>query len=129
QIIREGQRLDDRVGDDDLEACYFIEERIGLGVGPVRAEVVAHPVAQRSCLPDVNRLARRVEIQIHPRLLGQPRDLLLEFADGHTLLWRVFAACLNLRLYPRIRLPTWYQRRARTAHLRAHAARRHRAPE
>ena len=66
---------------DDL-----VEQRVGLRIGAVRAQVVADPVAQRARLADVNRVAIRVEVQIDPGLLGQPGDLFLEFVDGHTLL-------------------------------------------
>ena len=55
-------------------------------IGAVGAEVVADPVPQRPGLADVNGLALRVEVQIHSGLLGQPRDLFLEFVDGHTVL-------------------------------------------
>ena len=69
---------------DDL-----VEQRVGLGIDAVGAEIVADAVAQRPRLADVNRVAGRVEVQIDPGLLGQPGDLLLEFVDGHTLLCRV----------------------------------------
>ena len=59
------------------------------GIGAVGAQIVAHAVAQRPRLADVDRLAGRVEVQIDPGLLGQPGDLILEFVDGHTLLCRV----------------------------------------
>ena len=62
------------------------------GSRAVGAEVVADAVAQRARLADVDRVAGRVEVQIHPRLLRQPGDLLLEFLDGHTLLCRVSCA-------------------------------------
>ena len=57
-------------------------------IGAVPTEVVPDTVAQRTGLPDINRVAFRVEVQIHSRLLGQPGDLILEFVDGHTLLCR-----------------------------------------
>ena len=69
------------------------------GVAAVRAQVVADAVAQRPRLADVDRVAGRVEVQVDPGLLGQPGDLILEFADGHTLLCRVSCACLNPPLY------------------------------
>ena len=43
-----------------------------LGSAAVGAEIVADPVAQRPRLADVDRVARRVEVQIDPGLLGQP---------------------------------------------------------
>ena len=95
QVVLERQRLDHRVGDDDLEADDLVEERVGLGIDAVGAEIVADAVAQGARLADVNRVAIRVEVQIDPGLLGQPGDLLLEFVDGHTLLCRVSVRCLN----------------------------------
>ena len=95
EVVLERQRLDHRIGDDDLEADDLVEQRVGLGVDAVGAEIVPDPVAQRPRLADVDGLASRVEIQIDPGLLGQPGDLILEFADGHTVLCRVSCRCLN----------------------------------
>ena len=67
----------------------LVEQRVGLGLDAVGAEIVADAVAQRPRLADVDRVARRVEVQIDPGLLGQPGDLLLEIVDGHTVLCRV----------------------------------------
>src|SRR5262249_10531888 len=99
QVVLEGERLDDRVGDDELEPCHLIQKRIGLRVGAVGAEIIAHAIAERARFSDVNRVATRVEVQIYARLLRQPCNLLLEFVDGHTVLWRVFDPCLNPPLY------------------------------
>ena len=99
EVVLERQRLDDRVGDDDLEPGDLVEQRVGLRARAVGAQIVADAVAQRARLADVDRLARRVEVQIDPGLLGQPGDLILEFVDGHTLLCRVFSSCLNPPLY------------------------------
>ena len=112
EVVLERQRLDDRVGDDDLEAGDLVEQRVGLRVRAVRAEIVAHAVAQRARLADVDGVAARVEVQIDSRLLRQPGDLLLEFVDGHTVLCRVSCRCLNPPLYvisrtrtlPRVRI-------------------------
>src|SRR5260370_25728692 len=54
----------------------------------VRAKIAAHPVAQRARLADIDGFARRIRVEIHPRLLRQMRDLGLEILDGHKLLWR-----------------------------------------
>ena len=99
QVVLERQRLDDRVGDDDLEPDDLVEQRVGLRIRAVGAEVVADAVAQRARLADVNRVALRVEVQIDPGLLRQPGDLFLEFVDGHTLLCRVSLPGLNPPLY------------------------------
>ena len=82
-VVLERQRLDDRVGDDVLEAVDLLEQRVGLDVQPPRAEIAAHPIAQRAGLADVDRLTRMVEIQVHARLLGQPGDLGLEIVNRH----------------------------------------------
>ena len=84
QIVLERERFDDGVGDDDLEPRDLVEQRVGLRVGAVRAEVIAHPVAQGAGLADVNGVAVRVEIEIHPWLFGQAGDLFPELVDGHT---------------------------------------------
>ena len=95
QVVLERQRLDDRIGDDNLKAHDLVEQRIGLRIAAVGAKVVPDPVAERPRLADVNGVAIRVEVQIHSRLLRQPGNLLLEILDGHTLLCRDFVACLN----------------------------------
>ena len=82
QIVFERQRLDHRIGDDDLEPGDFVEQGIGFRVGSMSAEVIAHPIPQRARLPDVNRVAIRVEVQVDPWLLGQPADLFLQFVNG-----------------------------------------------
>ena len=99
QVVLERERLDDRIGDDDLEPHDLVEQGVGLRIRAVRAQVVPHAVAQRPRFPDINRVSAHVKVQIHSRLLRQPRDLLLEFVDGHTLLWRVFRLCLNPQFY------------------------------
>ena len=76
----------------------FVEQRVGLGLDAVGAEIVADAVAQRPRLADVNRVAGRVEVQIDSGLLGQPGDLILEFVDGHTLLCRVSMRVWNLSI-------------------------------
>ena len=72
QVVFERQRLDHRVGDDELEPGNLVEQGIGLGIGAVGAQIVPDPVAQRPRLAHVDGFARRVEVQIDPRLLGQP---------------------------------------------------------
>ena len=84
QVVFEGERLHDRVGDDDVEPRHLVEERIGLRIAAVGAEIVTDAVAQRPRLPDVNRVAGGVEVQIDAGLLRQPGNLLLEFVDAHT---------------------------------------------
>ena len=58
EVVLERQRLDDRVGDDDLEPGDLVEQRVGLGIDAVGAQIVADAVAQRTRLADVDRLAR-----------------------------------------------------------------------
>jgi hypothetical protein len=86
QIVFECQRLHHRVGDNDLETGHVVEEGVMARAHAISAEVVAHPVAKGPCLADVNRLAARVTPQIHPGLLGQSGDLILEVVNGHDLL-------------------------------------------
>ena len=95
EIVLERQRLDYRVGDDELEADDIIEEGVGLRTRPVGPQVVADPVAERSGLTHVNGLASLVEVQVDPGLLWQPGYLLLEIADGHTVLWRDYSSTPN----------------------------------
>jgi hypothetical protein len=95
QVVLERERLDDRVGDDHVKPYHLVQQRVGFRIAAVGAEIVAHAIAERARLADVNRVAIRVEVQIDARLLRQPRDLFLEFVDGHTLLWRVFERRLN----------------------------------
>ena len=94
-LLDEIARLEVIVTDSVVEAHHFVEQRVRLGIGTVGAEVGADPVAQGAGLADVDRVAVRVEVQIDPGLLRQPGNLLLEFVDGHTVLWRVFAQCVN----------------------------------
>ena len=86
QIVLERERLDHRIGDDHLEPDDLVQQRVGLRIRAVGAQVVADPVAQGARLADVDRVAIRVEVQIHPGLLRQPGDLFLEFVDGHTII-------------------------------------------
>ena len=88
QMIFERQRLDDRVGDDDLEAIRLIQQGIGFRMYAACAEITPHAIAQRARLADINGLARLIRVYIHPGLLRQMRDLALEILDGHKLLWR-----------------------------------------
>ena len=81
----EGQRLDQRVGDDDLQTGHLVEQRVGLGARAVGPQVAAHAGPQRTRPAHVERLAGGVEVQIDPRLLGQRRDPLLEITNGHGL--------------------------------------------
>src|SRR5262249_5520949 len=80
------QRLDDRIGDDELEPRHLIQQRVGLGVDARGAQVIPDAIAQGAGLPDVDRVAIRVEVQIDSGLLGQPGNLILEFVDSHTVL-------------------------------------------
>ena len=86
QVVFERERLHHRVGDDHLEADDLVEQRVGLGIRTVGAQIVPHPVAQHPRLADVNRVTTLVEVQIDPGLLGQPANLFLEFVDGHTII-------------------------------------------
>ncbi len=91
EVILEGERLDDRVGDDDLEALRFVQQRIDPRAHALRAEVAPHPVAQDARLSDVQRVARLVVIEVDARLLRKTRYLGLEIADRHALhceFWR-----------------------------------------
>jgi hypothetical protein len=83
EVVLEGQRLHDRVGDDDGQAGDVVEERVGLGARSVGAQIAADAVAQAARLADVDRLAGSVGVEIHPRLLRQSRDLFLEVVDRH----------------------------------------------
>ena len=67
QVVFERERLDDRVGHDDLESIGFVEQRVGLRVDAVRAKIAAHAVAEGARLAHVNRLAGRVEVQVDSR--------------------------------------------------------------
>ena len=82
-VVLERQGLHDRVGDDHLEPVGLVQQRVGLGVGPVGAEVAADAVPQRPRLADVDRLAGAVAVHVDARLLGQPGDLGLQIVDGH----------------------------------------------
>jgi len=86
EIVLQRERLDDRISDDDLEPRGFVEKRVGFRMETPRAQIAAHPVAQRSRLADVDRLTVPVREQIHPWLLGQMGDLALEILNGHTVL-------------------------------------------
>ena len=57
EVVLERERLDDRVGDDHLEAGDLVEQRVGLRMQSARAEIAAHAVAQRPRLADVDRVA------------------------------------------------------------------------
>ena len=83
QVVLERQRLDDRVGDDDVEPRGFVEQRVVTRTGAVGAEIAADAVAQRSRLADVQRLAGGVGVQIDAGLMRQPRHLLLEIVNRH----------------------------------------------
>ena len=56
QMVLERERLDDRVGDDDLEARGFVEQRVDARAHAVRAEIAADAVAQHARLADVERV-------------------------------------------------------------------------
>ena len=98
EVILERERFDDRVGDDHFQPRDFAQQRVGLRVA-AGAKIIPDAVAQRARFADVNGVATRVEVQVHSRLLGQPGNLFLEFVDGHTLLCRGSAQCLNPPFY------------------------------
>ncbi len=83
QVVLERQGLDDRVGDDDLEARGFVEQRVVARAEAVGAKVAADAIAQRSGLADVEGFSRGAGKQIDPGLMRQPAHLLLEIVDGH----------------------------------------------
>ena len=85
QVRLERQRLHDRVGDDDLDARDLVEQRIMPRTEAVGAKVAADAVAERARFPDVNRLARGVDPQVHAGLLRQAGQLILEVMNGHGL--------------------------------------------
>src|SRR4030095_3959802 len=73
----------DRIGNDHLHRSNLLEQRVMTRTEPGCAEVAAHTIPEGARLADVDRLASRVAPEIDPRLLGQPRDLLLQVEDGH----------------------------------------------
>src|SRR5262249_41175944 len=89
QVVLEREGLDDRVGDDDFQAGDLVEESVGLRISTVCTQVVSNAISQGTGLADIDGVAGRVEVQVDPRLLWQPCDLILEFPDGHTVLCRV----------------------------------------
>ena len=91
QPVFEGERLDDRVGDDDVERGDVADEGVQARTGAFDAQVRADAVAQDARFADVQRLAARTEEQIDARLLRQPIDLALEFVNSHALTSACFA--------------------------------------
>ena len=85
QVVLERQRLDDRVGDDELEPRGFVEQRVDARAHALRAEVAAHPVAQHLRLADVERVPAVVVIEVDARLLRQAGDPPLEVLNRHGL--------------------------------------------
>ena len=71
QVVFERERLDDRVGDDDLEAGGFIEQRVDARARAMRAEIAADAVAEHARLADVERVAAVVVIEVDAWLLRQ----------------------------------------------------------
>ena len=91
QVVLERERLDHRVGDDDLEALRFVEQGVDARAHALRAEVAADAIAQHARLADVQRLARLVRVEVDARLLGKTGYLGLEITDRHALhceFWR-----------------------------------------
>jgi hypothetical protein len=83
QVVLERQRLHHRVGHDDRDARNLVEQRVGLRAGAVGAEIAADPISEAAGLADVDGIPCRVRVEIHPRLLRQPRNLFLESVNGH----------------------------------------------
>ena len=92
EVILERQRLDHRIGDDELEPRRFVEQRVDARAHPLRPQVAADAVAQHPGLADVQRVPRLVEIEVDPRLLGQAGDPALEVLDRHGLHWAFLRA-------------------------------------
>ena len=57
QMILEGQRLDHRVGDDELELRGLVEQRVDARAHALRAEIAADAVPQDLGLADVERVS------------------------------------------------------------------------
>ena len=91
QVILERERLDDRVGDDDLEPLRFVEQGVDARAHALRAEVAPDAIAEDPRLADVQRFARLVGIEVDARLLRKTGYLGLEITDRHALhceFWR-----------------------------------------
>ncbi len=91
QVVLERQRLDHRVGDDGLEPCRLVEERVDARAHALRAEVAAHPVPEHARLADVQGFTRLVRVDVDPGLFGKTGYLGLEITDWHALhceFWR-----------------------------------------
>ena len=95
QVVLERERLDHRVGDDDLEPLRLVEQRVDARADAVRAEIAPDAVAQHPRLADVQGLPLPVGIQVDARLFRQPGDLALEITDRHAV-HCAFRAILNL---------------------------------
>ena len=85
QVVLEGEGLDERVRDDDLQAGDLVEQGVGLGARAVRPEVAPDAIPERPRPAHVDRLPAAVVVQVHSRLLRQPADLLPEITNGHPL--------------------------------------------
>ena len=91
QVVFERERLDHRVGDDDLQAVRFVEQRVDARAGPVGPQVAADAVPQHPGLSDVQSLPLPVVIQVNAGLFRQPGHLGLEITDRHAVhcaFWR-----------------------------------------
>ena len=85
QVALEREGLDERVGDDDLQAGDLVEQGIGLGARAVRPEVAPDPIPQGPGASHVDRVPAAVVVQVHSGLLRQAADLLPEITNGHPL--------------------------------------------
>jgi hypothetical protein len=85
EVVLERERLDNRVGDDDLEPLGFVEQRVDPRADAVGAEIAPDPVPQHPCLADVQGVPVPVEIQVDSGLFRQPRYLGLEITDRHAV--------------------------------------------
>jgi len=79
QVGLEHQGLELVVGHDVLEVADLAHERVGLGVARARLlEVGPHAAPQRRRLADVQDLLLGVPVEVDPRPVRHPGDLLVE---------------------------------------------------
>ncbi len=85
QVVLERERLHDRIGDNHFQPRNVVEQRVVAGAETVRAEITPDAIAQRPGFTDVERLACRVRVEVHSRLVRQSLNLLLEVVNRHRI--------------------------------------------